>query len=413
MTRQRGLKALKMQLSERLKDNRIIRIAILCVLAALAAVSVYQGARNALLYSQDLQWDAAKALAMRLDPYELSLNPDAACDHPALADFYRMFTDKGLEQKMEANQFPSLLMLLFPVTLFPPSAARCVWLILNLAFTAGIVYLARRTIFERVSGIVYAVMILVMLAGTPYRNQLGVGQHTLFAFFFFMLAVYIEKTGPNGAKKTVHTALCLFVSFFKYTLTAPLALYFLCRRRYKELAASVAMHAVLTVAAAFWLKRDVIYMITAPLRVASALVAEGGLDLGVLLGTKAYAVAAFVLVAGLTVMSIYMKEGRENILLALLIFWSLVLTYHRTYDFFVLTFAAAPFFDAAQADKIFTKKEKTFFALWYILVILAVYFLLRVFNENDASRIGVGIIYYAFMLAYTAVCIKTSLIGSK
>ena len=409
MMPQRSLRALKMQLSKRLKDNRILRIAVLCILAALAAVSVYQGAKNALEFSQDLQWDAAKALAMRVDPYELSQNPDAVYDHPPLAEFYRMFTDKGLEQKMEANQFPSLLMLLFPITLLPPAVARCVWLILNLAFTAGIVYLAKKTIFEKADATDYLAMILLMLAGTPYRNQLGVGQHTLFAFFFFMLALYIDKTRTEGTSKMILTALCLFVSFFKYTLTAPLALYFLYKKRYRELALAAALHILLTIAAAVWLGKDIIYMIKAPLEVASRLASEGGIDLGALLGGKMYIIAAAVFTVGLTVMSIRMKEGEDDILLALLILWSLVLTYHRTYDFFVLTFAAVPFLTDEGAAGLFTKREKSFFALWYVLVVLAVYFLLRVFNENQASIIGVGIIYYVFMFAYTFVCAKAAL----
>lgn len=395
-----------MRLLRLLKDNIIIRRTLLALLAVLAAVSLLQGARNALMYSQDLQWDAAKALAMRVDPYELSQKPGKASEYSQLADFYRMFTDKGLEQEMEANQFPSLLALLFPITLFEPRAARVIWLILNLVFTAGIVMLLRNTFFEKAGKYEYALTVLLMLAGTPYRNQLGVGQHTLFAFFFFMLAVYIERTRPfkSEAANTLLSALCLFVSYFKYTLTAPLALYFLYRKRYRELAISVAGHVILTGAAALWLGKSFLYVLTEPLKVASLLTAEGGIDLGVLLGGKLSYAVALVIAVILTVISIRMPEGCETILFPTLILWSLILTYHRTYDFFVLSAASIPFIADTRQEAF--KDKKIVYAVSYWIVLIAVYFILRVFNENTVSKTATGVLYYALTLAFTWLCIS-------
>lgn len=388
-----------------LKDNRTVRTAVLVLLATLAAVSVFQGIRNALAFSQDFQWDAAKALAMGIDPYELSMNPENAKVYPELEKFYRMFTDRGLTQKMEANQFPSLLVLLFPMTFFPPEAAKVVWCILNLAFTAGIIVLLRKTFFEKTDTYTFAALMLVMLSGTPYRNQLGVGQHTLFAFFFFMLAVYFDKRSRSGQlKDCIIIAFCLFVSYFKYTLTAPLVLYFVYRKRYREIVISVCAHAALTVGAAFMLGRSVIYMIKAPLTVASALVAEGGIDLGVLLkGTGAYA-AAFVIAAALTVITVLLPKGRENILFAVLILWSLVLTYHRTYDFFVLSAATAMFGSGFAED--YGERRDSVYKVWLGLLTVFIYFVLRLFNENTPSKICAAVLYYGFTLAATYLLIR-------
>ncbi len=396
-----------MQLLRRLKDNSIIRTVFIAALALLAAISVFQGARNALAFSQDLQWDAAKALAMGVDPYELSQSPGKASEYSELADFYRMFTDKGLEQEMEANQFPSLLALLFPITLFEPAAARVIWLILNLIFTAGIVFLLRNTFFEKAGKYEYSTVVLLMLAGTPYRNQIGVGQHTLFAFFFFMLAVWFERTRPARleAGNTAAAAFCLFVSYFKYTLTAPLALYFLYRKCYKELAISVGAHVILNGAAALWLGKSFIYVLTEPLKVASQLTAEGGIDLGVLLGGKFSYAVALIIALILTFISIRMPEGREAALFPMLVLWSLVLTYHRTYDFFVLSAAAIPFVTVEDTDRVL-KEKKTFYAAFYWILVIAVYFVLRVFNENTASKIATGVLYYAFTLVLTWICMS-------
>ncbi|MCR5672910.1 MAG: glycosyltransferase 87 family protein [Lachnospiraceae bacterium] len=395
-----------MQLLRRLKDNRIIRTALIAVLAIVAAVSVFQGIRNAIELSQDFQWDAAKALADGIDPYELSESPEKAMEYPDLAEFYKMFTDRGLNQQMEANQFPSLLMLLFPMTVFPPYAAKVVWLVLNLAFTAGIALLLKKTFFEQTGTYEYCLIVLLTLAGTPYRNQLGVGQHTLFAFFFFMLAVFFEKRSQDktGIGSTCLIALCLFVSYFKYTLTAPLTLWFLYKRRYKEIAISIALHVVLTVAAAAMLKKSVVYMITAPLHVASRLSAEGGLDLGVLIGGKAYYAAALIFALMLTAIVMMLPEDKEKLLFSALILWSLILTYHRTYDFFVLSAVTMLF--CKDEDTGITETYRPHLTASYAILITAVYFVLRIFSENTASKAVTGTLYYAFTVAVTLLLVK-------
>ena len=84
-----------MPLFAKLFEKNAIKAALMCFLGFLAGLSVYAGVKNALEYSQDFQWDAAKALSMRLDPYELSLEEQKALEHPELEQFYRMFTDRG------------------------------------------------------------------------------------------------------------------------------------------------------------------------------------------------------------------------------------------------------------------------------------------------------------------------------
>lgn len=393
-----------MQLLKNLKDNRIFRTAVIILLAGLAAISLYQGIRNAASFSQDFQWDAAKALTMRLDPYELSMTPQDAGRYPDLAAFYRMFTDRGLNQKMEANQFPSLLALLFPMTVFDPQTAKIVWLIFNILFTAGIVFLLKGTFFDDADTYLFAVSTLLMIAGTPYRNQLGVGQHTLFSFFFFMLAVYIDRKGMEKEKRAViPTALCLFVSYFKYTLTAPLALYFVYKRRIKELVISVLGHVALTFVFAFWLNKSFMDMITEPLKVASALTSEGSFDLGALLGSPFAFISAGLIFAVIFVIAITYPAGRDKELFALLILWSLVLTYHRTYDFFALTAAGAAFISIKGDDK---SGFDTVMGISYVVILLMVYFMLRVFDENAVSLTVCGICYYAFTIAASISAVK-------
>lgn len=385
-----------------LPENKAVRLCIIGVMLLAAIVSVIQGSANAISVSQDFQWDAARAIVDKVDPYELSLNPEMEINDKNLSDFYQIFYDAGLKQKMEANQFPSLLMLLIPYVFMKPLTARYVWLFTNLLYTVGIAVLLKKTFLKSLSDFNYAFVILLMLIGTPYRNQLGVGQHTLFSFFFFLLAVWLDEVKPEGNRILI--TICLVLSYFKYTLTAPLVLYMLYKKRYLEFAASVVVHVILTVVAAVWMGKSVIYMIIAPLKVSALLSAEGGIDLGALLnGSKMAFVIGGIIGLALMVITFLMPKNRGDILFSLLILWSLVITYHRTYDFFVLSAIAAVF--AGSIRSVFSEKIYQYFVIMYYVLIAMVYFGLRVFHENIMSRTVVAIVYYLFTIAITAVAV--------
>ncbi|MBR5407692.1 MAG: hypothetical protein IK111_08620, partial [Lachnospiraceae bacterium] len=110
-------------------NKKSVRYAVIIVLALMALVSLVQGVRNAVLFSQDFQWDAAKAFTLKMNPYDESMHPGTYPDASVFREYYL---------QMEANQFPSLLMLLIPYTFLPPLAARYAWIVSNLVFTAGI-----------------------------------------------------------------------------------------------------------------------------------------------------------------------------------------------------------------------------------------------------------------------------------
>lgn len=385
-------------------NTKYVRYIIIVCLAIMATISVFQGVRNAINVSQDFQWDASRALIEGIDPYELSLHPETKYQSEGLTQFYDLFTSAGLQQKMEANQFPSLLYLLAPFAIIPPLTARYVWILANLIFTAGIICLLRKTFFKELPLFNSAVIMLLMLAGTPYRNQLGVGQHTIFSFFFFMLAVWLDEVKPEGNR--IGISICMFVSYFKYTLTAPLVLYLLYRKRYREFIISVAGHILLTIVAAISLNKSVIYMLIAPLKVSKALSAEGGLDLGALLnGSSLSFVIGGAVAVLLVVITVKMEKNREYLLFPLLLLWSLIITYHRTYDFFVLSVVYMMFSENYKND--FSEREYKITYVMYWIMLFAVFFGLRVFNENDISRIVVGLIYYVFTIMITVIAVNS------
>lgn len=382
-----------------LYENRIFRVLTLLVLGIMAAISIAKGVSNAYRFSQDFQWDAAKALSLGINPYTVSLTGDAVPDDAAFQDYYAYYESIDAPQKMEANQFPSLLMLLLPYAFLAPGAARIAWIVTNLLCSAGIIWLLRRTFFARTDGYLFAVLSLLMLAGTPYRNQLGVGQHTLFSFFFFLLAVFLAQK-KNGS---IPAALCLAVSYFKYTLTAPLALYFVYKRKWKELILSVAVHVIATVGAAFWLHESVIDMILQPLKVSSALIAEGGMDLGALLnGSGAAFLLAALIMAGLFVIALRADENSDGMLISVLLLWSLIILYHRIYDFFPLILVAASFCDGnATPDQ----KGNRAMVCFYALLVLFMFFIMRLLGEERYVWTMAACLYYTFTIILTVLLI--------
>lgn len=369
-------------------NNKKIRGALLVVLALLAAVSLLQGIRNAVSDSQDFQWDAMKVFSMRINPYDesASMNPSGILDSFGYDDYYL---------QMEANQFPSLLMLLLPFSVLSPLAARYVWIVCNLIFTGLILLLLRKTLMSDMDRYSFTILSLLMIAGTPYRNQLGVGQHTLFAFCFFLIALYFSEY--SSKRNWILTTLALFVCYFKYTLTVPLALIFIYKKRYREIIISACMHIVLTVVGAVWLNDSFINMILKPLKVASAISADGGLDISAIFAGSviAYILAAAIMVF-LFILALRLPEGYEKSFMAILVLWSLIVTYHRTYDFFVMIVVAALFTELKGSGR-----SMEWLKAYYVITMVAVFFVLRVFHEALASKIAVGAMYYLLMFLLT------------
>ena len=384
----------------RLFEKKSIRTAFLIIMILLASVSLLQGIRNACRDSQDFQWDAAKVFTLGINPYDesASMSPSGILDAYGYDEYYL---------QMEANQFPSLLCILIPFTLLPPLMARYVWIVCNIIFTGLIIVLLKKTFLREMDSYWFSVLSLLMIAGTPYRNQIGVGQHTLFAFCFFLIAVYFSEYRQNS----VITMISLFICFFKYTLTAPLTLYFVYKKKYKEIIVPIIAHGILTIVSAAWLKDSFINMIFKPLKVASAISADGGIDISAILhGSSLAYVFAFAIMIMLLIVAFRLPEGYDSSLMALLTLWSLIVTYHRTYDFFVMIVVAGLFIELGgnKLNDIITKiSEKTLNKIqtFYIATMLAVFFVLRIFSESMPSKIFVGTMYYllTFLVTYIVI----------
>ncbi|MCD7791341.1 MAG: DUF2029 domain-containing protein [Bacteroides thetaiotaomicron] len=324
--------------------KRYIKIAMACILILIAAVSVIQGVRNALSYpmgSFDFQYDSAKLFSLRINPYDESLNPSGAADELGLTEFYG---------DVEANQFPSLLILLVPFTLLQPYAANIVWAILNVILTVVFLVLMKRLFFAELDNWTWLCLSCIMLAGLGWRNNIGNGQHTIFAFAFFLIALWLSEK-----KHPIWSGLALALSLFKYTLIIPLAVYLIYKKKYKEIGVAAVFHIVLTVVGAWWIGDSLINVIIKPLQISSALSSSGYIDFGSVLNLPSAVsmVLALAICVGILVLALLRtdKEDHALTLYTIISYVSLIIIYHRTYDFFILIVPVGILYMLYKSDK--------------------------------------------------------------
>ena len=298
---------------------------VLAFFMLMAVISVAQGVHNAVGILHGSYDDSALLLRLRLNPYDESLNPQGISEQLGLFDFY---------DKVEANQFPSMLAILIPLTFLEPTTANITWMIINLILTVVIILLSCKLFFNKMDTKVLIILACAMLAGTGWRNSIGNGQHTIFSVAFFLIAFWLSER-----KSCILSGVALAVSYLKYTLTVPLTLYFIYKKRYKEVLVSVIIHLLGTILCALWLNESLINMVKKPLEIAASLSSEGYIDFSSIFHLSSgvgmlVAISFCLALFGLAVFGEETKYG-GNLLFAILSYVALIIIYHRIYDFFI------------------------------------------------------------------------------
>lgn len=340
-----------------MRESSINRIKVVAciVLLILAIISLGLGIRKSIHSSTDFQWDSVKVLSHRVDPYIASGDPTN--------EYYSMYEE--YYDHLEANQFPSLLWLLIPYTVFGPETAKVAWMLSNLFFLTGLVIVLRKTIWKKMESIDFLLVSLALLASSPIRNQIFLGQHSIFAVFFVFLAIYFINTNE------MLSGVMLAISYFKYSLTAPVMLFFLYKKKWKPIVVSGIVHIVLSVFSAIWLHRNIIDMMLAPVKQASWLTSSGFADAVAVLSMAGIrgsvgTIITVVVFLALAIWCLTTKNKNEYQILIILILWSLIFMYHRKYDYFVLII---PFAAAVSSKLGMSFKKKNIEYIWRALVI--------------------------------------------
>lgn len=291
-------------------------------LALVALVSVAAGFRNGLNFV-DFQWVPAKILALGQDPYAYSL-------HSLRFD--------GCQ--VDANQVPSCLLLLWPLTLLPRMTANAVWDVLNLVFVGVFLFFCWRIWFaERFGVVLFSAFAMVLLAGTPCRVLVGNGQHLMFSLAFFLAAYYFAEKG----RWCIAGAL-LAVSAFKYTTIAPMVFIFVARRLWRPLVLAAVLHLAATFFCGWWTGVSSVGLVLDSLKVGGMLTANGDADVASLAGFFGCADARILALVGyalgtIVLVLVCLRKSKDSLLLiAVLSVLSNIMFYHRVYDFVTLAF---------------------------------------------------------------------------
>lgn len=308
------------------------RATILILFAVAALVSVAAGLQNAWLHSQDFQWQPSWFLLHGQVPAR------------AYIDWKH---GVGPEYPLFLTQYPggyptSGEVFLWPLAAMPWPLAKAVWATLNLGFATGIIFLIVRRYLKTLTGGEIALFTCLFLTGTPFRNGLGNGQHALFALFFFLVAL-----DAQDRRRPAIAALALAMSWFKYTLTFPLTVVFISRKRISAIAGAVLIHVCLSLALALWTGASPIDLVIDPLRSLPELTNYGSIStfsLALKFGIEspiAPAAVSILIITAACFVVLWFGQEDELLSLCLMSLVACVVVYHSLYDHVILVFPLA------------------------------------------------------------------------
>jgi len=352
--------------------------ASLVILLPFAAVSLWLGMDRGLPVMSDFQWSPSRLLLQHKDPYALFLS----YVHGELA-----VPPYFLKQRPNYPAFG--LLLLWPFAMLPWHAAKAAWLLASLGSALGTVWLLVRANFARSNrALAFLVLSALLFASTSFRVTIHLGQHGLAALFLFFCAVALAESGRRRG-----AALFLAGSWLKYSITGPLALYFLARGKVRVLALAALLDGALVLAAAAWTGRNPMALAVEPLLVnrSGGIDAPGYINLSQLLlpygeaGFAAAVVLALTLI-GLAACLVRFRPSPDPLLtLSLLALLAAVVAFHEIYDMVILVVPATYALRAwCERDG----RSNAPLALLFALLVAAVWFGERLVDELPLRHFG-------------------------
>ncbi len=282
--------------------------------------------------SGDFQWSPSRLVLDRENPYKIYLDLVA---RDALRSEESPFI---LNQ--HADYPASTYVLLWPYAAFDSPVAKNLWLVSNLLLTAvfliGIFHLSGMEVRST-----RLWLIVLFVSCTPFRAALGNGQHGFFSLAFVVLAVIFAR------RNRVLSGLFLALSWLKFTLTLPLSLFFVVRRRFDILAVALVSQLFLWFLASWWIGSPTPSVVADYVEALSKFPVTGDIDtFGVLvkLGLPAESLAPyamFVLFILTGIIALGMRDDEDLLILSFLAIASCIVLVHHEYDNIVLAIPLA------------------------------------------------------------------------
>lgn len=302
-------------------------------------------------------------------------------------------------------QFPSTMLLIFLLGLFSYRTAQVIWLILQFFFTGALIFFFRGTFFKKWNRVDYLIMILLMISGAPWRTNLSNLQYTLCSFTFYMCGIWLLENGGGGMKGDIAAGIAFSFSFFKIQLIVPLMAVLLYKRKWIPFAVMVTSQIIALIAACLWFGD--FWMLTFA-KISDILSlnsgASGYIDFGVIFRSAYLKYAATLLcIVLIIVISWKLKktqcineELKYHMYFSWLLLCSLVIFYHRSYDYFMCIIPLAFMIEAWC-----TCKNQLNFTLLLLCLVSVIFMNIGVTLNEFTSVIVIRWSYYAMLIGLT------------
>ena len=314
--------------------------------------------------SQDFQWGPSKILLEHGNPYaEYFKYEDGERENPFILVQYPNYPSSGY-------------VFLWPYASMDWENAKRAWWFSNIIFTILIV-VGLQLLFPIKKKYSLLLIIFLFIGSSPWRSVLANGQHGLFSLVLFIWSVYFVQ------KRWLLAGILLAMSWFKYTLTFPLSLYFLYKKEYKIVLLAICVHVFLTLFVSYWIDESIADFFLGPLRVAMIVTPSGDIDIfGVIthfsLPKILGMIMLFIIIAS-TVMIAKQKQIKVQehsiLLMSYLSMVALTIFYHLNYDFVILIFPLWFVFYYENISKLLKVLILSLIAIqWYITAIVGLVF---------------------------------------
>lgn len=352
------------------KINKITKYGLLVCLTVLAIISVFKGIVNGL--------DGQRIDFLHKEFRQILFNHDCS----------------------QIVQFPSTMLFIYPLGLLSYRAAQIVWVILQFVFSIVIFYFTKKVFFDSWKKEDYLYLILLTVAGAPWRTNLSNLQYSLCAFAFFMVGLWLIEVD-----KEIWAGIAFSMSFFKVQLIVPLLAVLIYKRKWKPFVILIITQLFSFIFSLYWFKD--FYAITFSKLDAIFAFNDGAskfIDFSVIFDNKViqYGMTLSVIVVILYV-SWKLKQIERSaepriytLYFVWLLLWALVMFYHRIYDYFMCSISISYLVDEWKEKR---DKWTDLLLVCAILTVTAMNFGVTV-NEILAIR-SLRFLYYALLVGVT------------
>jgi len=222
------------------KKDRIVKHLVKFILSSMILLAVYL---NVLMFekaitseSGDFQWQPTRELLRHQNPYESFLS------------------DNLFMAQMPLYPLTGYI-LLIPYAVMDWEYAKIAWALTNYLATFVLLYCLQK-LWKIQNTMIVVFLCSAFLISKPYRNVICYGQHDLFVLALFVWSSVLAK------KNKYLAGILLGLSWFKYSTTFPLSLYFIFKQGWKHILIGILTQCFLFMLVCLWIWQSPLHILT-------------------------------------------------------------------------------------------------------------------------------------------------------